>query len=581
MSPNLLNHLSGLRCRALTFTLLGLLLAPALRAQSDAVHDFAIEAQALAESLDAFSQATGIDVVSRSAWLRAKSAPAVEGEYAAGAALERILSESGLAYRFTGERTVAVTTPRQTTSDLQTLDLEAVTLDGQPTLELDEARLQGSERLEGFRAKNSSSATNVDAPLIKTPATVNVLTGDFLDTIGARSLEDALQYVPGASADFANSTATAFNIRGFSNTVFDASEGGGAIRIDGFRSFARRYHYDSALYERTDILKGGSSLLYGTAAPGGLVQFVPKKPEFERRTRIEGTLGSFETSRFMLDTTGPLTDGGDLAYRLIVAGQDSNQVFHGGNDDRSFDKRFIVNPQVTWLTPGGGTLRASYEYSQHDNVLDPGILRLTDGSFTFNTDPFLGSDSFQDRENHIATLEFTQPFGEDWEVSLAGAIGRTDFDAFWDFSTSAPDANDQFSRFTRRVNEEFDSKEFRAEIKGDFHTGDWIRHQLTLGASHLSAENIRNNSPFVFSSGIDGRNPVFGPAPATGPVSFGFGTTIDEKALYLQDFVSLGNKITVFGGLRYTDAEVANLLVNGERNGEDEALDYTLAACRA
>lgn len=541
----------------------------ATAAQAHAVRQYNIPAGSLSEVLTRFSTESGVFLGGATDLAEGKSSPGLRGRYTVEQALRTLLAGSGLSYRFAGENRVTLVAAQEGDGPLRT----------GPILVAGDAA-SGAGPVEGFRAETSSSATNVDAPLIETPATVNVLTGEFIDTIGARRIEDALQYIPGVSADFSNANATAFNIRGFSSAVFDASatQGGDAIRIDGFRSFARRYHYDSALYERTDILKGGSSLLYGTAAPGGLVQFVTKKPEFEQRTRIEGTLGSFDTSRFMLDSTGPSTDGGDLAYRLIVVGQDSNQVFHGGNNDRSFDKRLIVNPQITWLAPGGGTLRASYEYSQYDNVLDPGILRLTDGSFTFNTDPFLGPDSFQDRENHIGILEFTQPLGEDWEVSLAGALGRTDFDALWDFSAGAPDENDQFFRFTRRFNEEFDSEEFRAEIKGDFHTGDWVRHQFTLGASYLSAESIRNQSPFVFSGGIDGRNPVFGSAPATGPVLFNFGQTIDETALYVQNFVSLGEEITVFGGLRYTDAEAVTLRVNGDRIGKDKALDYTLGA---
>jgi len=137
--------LSGLRRRARTFTLLGLLLAPVLRAAEDEVHTVALEARALAGSLDAFSQTTGIDVVSRSASLRGKRAPAVEGEYAANAALERILSESSLAYRFTGERTVAVTTPAQARAD-EPLDLEPVTLEGRNYRRVGRGDLAGDRR---------------------------------------------------------------------------------------------------------------------------------------------------------------------------------------------------------------------------------------------------------------------------------------------------------------------------------------------------------------------------------------------------------------------------------------------------
>lgn len=308
------------------------------------------------------------------------------------------------------------------------------------------------------------------------------------------------------------------------------------------------------------------------------MQFVTKRPEFERRTRIEGTLGSFETSRLTLDTTGPLGEGDKFAYRLVATGLDSNQPFHGDNDDRSFDERLIVNPQLTWLTPGGGELRASYEYSQHDNAIDPGIKRLADGSFTFNTEPFLGPDSKFERENHIGMLEFTQPLGDAWELNVAGAIGRTDFDGLWDASFGDPDAGNMLSRSTRRFKEDFESEELRAELKGDFNTGEWMEHQLTVGVSYLTAKNVQDNSQIRIPGVIDALNPVFGSAPDTGPISFAFSTELEEKAIYVQDFISIGEKLKVFGGLRFTDAESILLFSGGGNDGSDEALDYTIGA---
>ena len=88
-------------------------------------------------------------------------------------------------------------------------------------------------RVTGVRVSRSATATNTSAPLIETPATVNVLTGDFLGAIGARRIEEALQYVPGASAESVNASGTAFNIRGFSTLVFGGGASGeGSVQID-------------------------------------------------------------------------------------------------------------------------------------------------------------------------------------------------------------------------------------------------------------------------------------------------------------------------------------------------------------
>ena len=124
-------------------------------------------------------------------------------------------------------------------------------VEGQAPENLEEVRVTGAR----VSRSATATATNTSAPLIETPATVNVLTGDFLGVIGARRIEEALQYVPGASAESVNASGTAFNIRGFSTWVFGGGASGeGSVQIDNYRTAGRRYHFDPALYERIDVL---------------------------------------------------------------------------------------------------------------------------------------------------------------------------------------------------------------------------------------------------------------------------------------------------------------------------------------
>ena len=434
-------------------------------------------------------------------------------------------------------------------------------------------------RVTGVRVSRSATATNTSAPLIETPATVNVLTGDFLGAIGARRIEEALQYVPGASAESVNASGTAFNIRGFSTQVFGGGASGeGSVQIDNHRTAARRYHFDPALYERIDVLKGAAALLYGTTDPGGVVRYVSKKPQFERLHRFETTLGSFETARGTLDLTGPLGKGDQAAYRLIATGLNSNQPFHGGNDGISFDDRRIINPQLAWLTPGDGELRLNYEYSQHKSTLDSGIKRLANGAFTFNTKPFLGPDSFLDREHHIGVAEFIQPIADNWEILVGGKMGCSRLDYLWDAGFGLPDANNRLNRFTSRSNARLQHEEIRAQLAGQFNTGALLQHQVTVGIYDLST-GVNVDRVSVLQRGVvSALNPMFGPAPALGRPAPHFSTALEEQAVYVQDYISVGEKLKIFGGLRYTDAEADLTLRSGRRPGADTALNYTIGA---
>src|ERR1051326_6548963 len=52
-----------------------------------------------------------------------------------------------------------------------------------------------SVRSNAYRATDSMSAARIRTELIDTPASINVITGDFLKDISAASLFDATQYV--------------------------------------------------------------------------------------------------------------------------------------------------------------------------------------------------------------------------------------------------------------------------------------------------------------------------------------------------------------------------------------------------
>jgi len=562
--PPLFSRPAGL-CLAVLLGLAPFVTTPAA-AQSQAAEPmrFDIPAQPLDQAVTELARQAGLAVGGDAALLRGKQAPALAGEYTPRQALDRLLAGSGLTARFTDAGTVTLA--------------EAGAQDGNGPTQLGPIQVTGEGPggpVEGFRAESSGSATNVNAPLIETPATVNVLTRDFLDATQQRHINDVFDYVPGVnrgSDAFFN-----FSIRGF-GTDFFASRSGSSVFVDDFHPPGRLYHFDDALFERVDILKGSSAVLYGSAQPGGIVRYVSKRPEFEQRTRLEASLGSFETARGMLDSTGPLNDDGTLAYRLIVTGSTFNRTQHGESDDVAKSDRFIVNPAITWRTPTGGELYLSYEYSEHKFPLDPGVARLSDGTFLFDGEPLLSDETTQDNSTHVVTVDFSQPISENWDFVIGGRYSdqdtfRRDLVSFGSFAGD-PDLFD-VSQFVG----EFDHEMFnvRAEVDGRFSTLG-VGHQLTVGVNYLDEEirEFGNNFPFT-ADVFDPRNPDFSsvtPAPLS---DSDFNNDFEQTRVYIQDYATITDSLKVFGGLSWTDADV-QFGSDSVRSGEDEALDYQVGA---
>jgi iron complex outermembrane recepter protein len=325
------------------------------------------------------------------------------------------------------------------------------------------------------------------------------------------------------------------------------------------------------MYERVDVLKGTSGVLFGVAAPGGVVNYVRKKPQFESAIRIDSALGSFDLARTSLDATGSLGDSDTVAYRLIVTGNTGKQTVHGDDDGSGFeDDFFIVNPQMTWLMPGGGSVNVSYEYNEMNRAQDFGIKRLNSGEILFGR-RFVSPDNTFETEQHIGTIEVTQPLLEGWTLSLGAKAIRADVDSTIDTTFFGPLDGSLLPRVTAQSVADQSQEEFRIRIDGQFFTGGNIKHQLTFGFNYLQTETDFSESPIVRNTEIDPFNPVLGPRPllAEPQPLFVFGSD-PEKRIFLQDYVSIGEKLSLFGGVSYLEFREGTNDIRGTVFGEDE-----------
>ena len=434
-------------------------------------------------------------------------------------------------------------------------------------------------RQTDFRVDTSSTATNVDAPQIETPATVNTITKDFLNTIQTRQFEDVLDYVPGAAVNSKGfrTDDEMFSLRGFTTN----SRFGGGIYVDRFIAPRRSYHFDRSLYEQVDVLKGTSGLLFGVNSPGGIVNYVTKRPKFEAALSVEasGGTGPYNQFRSTLDATGPLNENRTLAYRVIVTRHDGRRTVHGDDDDGKFNDDYnLVNPQLAWKAPTGGTLNLSYEYHQMDSSADLGITRLHSGEYQFNTS-FVGPANGLETKQHMGTVDFTQPLWENWEVFLGAKFIRSETDNLFDGAGAfgPPDGVTPLPRFHANNRDENEQSEYRLVVNGRINTGEHVEHQLTVGYTRAETETILQQRfafpmpPFT----IDPLNPVItGPAPPLPPFFPPSPFRNDEHRLYFQDYVTLYEKLKVFGGVSYLDYEVGS----GTQVNEDQVINWSLGA---
>jgi outer membrane receptor protein involved in Fe transport len=133
---------------------------------------------------------------------------------------------------------------------------------------------------------------------------------------------------------------------------------------------------ETANIERYDVLKGPAAILYGQGEPGGVINYITKKPQFDRLYTTEGIVGSFDYYRGEVDLTGPFNS--QFAYRLVSSFEDSES--HRDHTDR---QRILVAPSVAYRPTEQTTIVGQFEYITDEYTQDRGQVLEGDNTSGF------------------------------------------------------------------------------------------------------------------------------------------------------------------------------------------------------
>ncbi len=148
---------------------------------------------------------------------------------------------------------------------------------------------------KGYQAGNSVSATRINTAIKDLPFAVSAFTEQFIADIGTKDLTDVLKFAPSVTS----------GSEGFSS-------GNAFTMVRGFQSLPQRNGFYSPLYvdgsviQRVEVVKGPASLFYGQIAPGGVVNYITKRPGSRAFGNISGQVGSYGYARGQIDVNQPL-----------------------------------------------------------------------------------------------------------------------------------------------------------------------------------------------------------------------------------------------------------------------------------
>lgn len=430
---------------------------------------------------------------------------------------------------------------------------------------------------EFYRVDDSSLATKTPTALLDTPQAVQVLTAQLIEDQAAREITDLYRSISGVTF-FSYSGVTA---RGFRQDEIRYD----GVRGDPFAGFAVPQLFN---IERIEVLKGVSGMLYGGGEPGGLVNYVLKKPEYQRDAQLSATLGNRELRGISGEATGPIGEGA-FAYRVGGFYEEQDSFRNNAGETST-----ILTGQLAWQLAPETELVASFEH--YDVDLDGNRLRgvpvnddgefLTDISWNTNED-----SDFLNLEADIGELILTHAFAE--QTSLRLVARYVDNAERQQYHESRGPAEAGSTLYLREFRDQKRSSE-EASVTADFihqlSVGN-TRHTLLLGAEYFDASSsfagrtARQFNPLNPAASLgpvqplDLVNPVYGNSGIEflrddlAPIPFRMSETESERyGVYLQDQIELTERFHLIAGARYDDFEQTDA-VSGA-SAEDDEISY-------
>ncbi|NTJ43549.1 TonB-dependent siderophore receptor [Agrobacterium larrymoorei] len=406
--------------------------------------------------------------------------------------------------------------------------------------------------------RQTTGAGKMPGEILTTPASVSVITAKEIKERAATSVEQVVQYTAGVVTDFYGSDDRwdFFDIRGFNPYTYRDG-----LAIGRTFGGVREEPY---AFERIEVLKGSSSGSFGSAEPGGAVNYVTKLPKSERFGEAYVTGGSFNHKEVGLDFGDNITEDDTLSYRLTGKFQDADAEYDYSKDNEKF-----IMGGLTWRPTDLTSLSFVFDHLNKDGV--PGSGGHPFGS-DFDRSKFFGEPDyyFNDTNRNTYSLMFDHDFGNglSFGSNARYAKTKTGFGGTFLGLTNAPGANplNRYYFGSGKSSEQF-VIDANLIYEKSFEN---VESRSLVGVEYNNFKS-KESSLYLNAPQIDATNPVYSGGPGAG-LTPGNGNDQVTKAIYLQEDLVFWDRLTVSLGLRNDWLDLSQTaLSSGARTSENHS----------
>lgn len=423
----------------------------------------------------------------------------------------------------------------------------SATADGKalPTVKVNAARDSETASPKRVTAGALGNRRQVD-----TPFSTDVVTTERGKDLLANTANDLFKYDPAVTVVGDNATGenSAFAIRGLAVDMLNG------VKVDGqnFPSWDTELSLEQ--FEQVEVLKGLSGFMYGFSTPGGIVNYVLKRPTDDPYRSFSIGYQSAGVFSEKIDLGGRFGNDKRFGYRLNLVNEDGNTAEANGHVRRQVASLALdlrITPDLTW------TADAFYQKRKTNGTLfgiyvGSGLGIPDAGKVTRDlTQP----QNFYETEIASFGTGLDYRISDTWRASLKYRFAkenRTNSDSLLYVYNAAGDyQNTLYAALTRYFYQNVD-----AMVQGKFNTGPF-KHDVVIGASYQTQQSEYDDSEGWNDGYSLGTGNLYQSTLLTNDaVHIGENLFRHERttqtALYASDTVQITPRLSALLGLRYT-----------------------------
>lgn len=401
------------------------------------------------------------------------------------------------------------------------------------------------------------TARRTEESLQDVPASVSAFSEQQMERLGATDATGLQGAVPNLNIvqGRGSSNATNIYIRGVGQPdalqTFDPAIG---FYVDGvYYSRIRGTQMELFDIERVEVLRGPQGTLYGKNTIGGAYSIITRRPDQDPNGLFQVTLGDYGQMEARVAASGPLTDALAVGGALFGAARDGYVTNPVTGEDYNDRHAWGGRIQAAWDATPNLSIDFSADYAEEDNALTMGqatntlttilgapILVVSDPppEFDFTAQATPGLPNSSTMEHYGYSLRADWEVNDNLTLRSISAYRNLSYADYIDIDATQLELGDVLVD----VEQDQVSQEFQAIWESERWT--------TIGGVFYLRENITSHQE-AYADDLLG--PVFGNPTFLRTVDDDLETT--SIAAFLNATYSVNDRLSVSGGLRYTEEE--------------------------